>query len=179
MWRRGFGTTSETIPAKMVRGALVFINRLSPSYVLYMRVVIFAAVTVLSLCGASAQTLPGDRILSLSYLNGSQGGFITLIDVAPNGPVTIGSSLDLSAPRHRISHGEFDRMWNTLLANGVKTLDTKGPAKIQPPNTYSFSLAEVPSAGGHKLIVPKVLLVAVDKAPPAVAAVARQIRGLF
>jgi hypothetical protein len=72
------------------------------------------------------------------------------------------------------------QMWTTLLANGAAQLQPTGPAKIvDGVNNYVFSLAEVRSDTGMRLVVPKTLIVPNRNASKSVIAVARQIRELL
>ena len=131
----------------------------------------FCAVTA---CAASA------RILMHTYGSGSQAVVITLVDILPSGPVRILSSSPSAHVRRTVSHAQFEQMWTTLLANGAAKLQPTGPAKIlDGVNNYVFSLAEVRSDTGMRLVVPKTLIVPNRNASKSVIAVARQIRELL
>jgi hypothetical protein len=146
------------------------------------RICILAAIVEFGFCAVAAQAAPAGRILTHVYGRGSGAVVITLADVLPDGPVRILTSSPSAPPRRNVSHAEFDRLWNTLLANGAKKLGRKrtGPAKIvDGVNNYYFSLADVPAGTGHRFVVPKTLLVPTIDASPAVVAVARQIRSLL
>src|SRR5689334_9550626 len=93
------------------------------------RAYVFAATIVFAFSAATGEAMPASRVLTHVNGRGSQAIVITLIDVLPNGPVHILSSSLSAHLRHRVSHAEFEEMWNTLLANGAKVLHATGPAK--------------------------------------------------
>jgi len=145
------------------------------------RVYVFAIIIALAFCPVPTPgAQPAHRILTHTFGSAPQTILVTLMDVLPDGPVEILTSANAPHLRRSVSHADFEQMWNTLLANGARQLHSTGPAKIlDSAHNYYFSLAEVPSGTGHKFIKPKTLLVPVDSAPSAVAAVAHHIRGLL
>jgi len=137
--------------------------------------VLAAIITILLLHIAYAQR--NERTLMHAFQEDSHIVYVTIVDRPPQ-PVGLVSSEDKSRQERwfMVSRAQFDKMWATLMSAGVERY-AKYAGDKQPERTYDalnycvFAAAEMPRGWKKSYAVPHA------KTPPALIALAKQLRG--